>query len=130
MVKTLLAHRADPNGVLKLSLSFRYYCRALAIFHAGHIQNATPWVRYLADQEGNTALGVAACAGKASVMCALLDAKANVDHGNWRGMTAQTLAERGGHPQLLADVVTHVSATAKAARRLTQRRLTQRKNRG
>lgn len=104
VIMTLLAHRAEPYHAAKPKGAIKYYSRALAIYHGSQVQSASPLVYMLADTEGLTPLGAAASSGKANMVRALLDARAAPDQCNWRGLTAQMLAEREGFPHLFSDL--------------------------
>ena len=104
-VKILLAHRADPNGAATLRGAPKYYGQALALYHGSRIQSATPLIRLLADLDGLTPLATVALNGKTSMACALIEARAALDQGNWRGLNAQMIAEREGFPNFLPDIV-------------------------
>ena len=104
VVRALLAHRANPNSAAQPHGAIKYFCRALAMYYGRRLRHASPLVRSLAEAEGITPLCFAAMNGKARMVQTLLEARAALDQGNCRGLTAQTLAEREGFPDLFAEI--------------------------
>ena len=82
----------------------KFFGRALAAYHGRRMEGASPFVCGVADMDGSTALAAAASNGKAAMVLQLLDAGASPYQGNWRGFTAQGLAEREGFFDLFSDV--------------------------
>merc|ERR1711920_662335 len=103
VVRLLLANNADPNAASKLHGAAKYYSRALAVYHGSQLQKASPWVRIQANWDGFTPLALAAHDGKANTVHALLDARADPDQANWRGVTARSIAESAGFPHLFSE---------------------------
>lgn len=114
LVTTLLANRADPNGTVQPQGLLKYVLRGLAMCCGRQLQSAVPLMRMSVEFEGATPLLIAAGLGKASVVLALLDARAALDHANWRGTTAQAWAQREGFSHLFSGLAQVAAATGKS----------------
>merc|ERR1719336_1343051 len=86
------------------------------MYYGPRLRHASPLMRGVADMEGNTPLAAAALYGRARLVRVLLEARADPNRANWRGLTARDLAERDGFPDLFADLeADNVQATVSGA---------------
>ena len=117
VVRVLVKSRANLDFTAKPQGATKFIGRALAAYYGRRMNGASPFVRMVADMDGNTALGAAASNGKAAMVLQLLDARASPCQGNFRGLTPQDLAEREGFFDLFSDMEIVASCKSDAAKR-------------